>query len=144
MQPLVLFGPLGVVDPYVEYVVLVLALLNLVTRQVAHSRHTRQADEGADDISRHLGHEATNVLLVLASFYMLLVHYHGGFVMSMLALGLVVTDFFEFEARKVEVRTDEPLELPKGAIVASALVVSYAVFQALWFLVEGYWKAVVS
>lgn len=144
MQLLALVGPLGVVDPYIEYVVLVLALLNLVTRQAAHSRHKRQAEDGADAIDRHLGHEATNVLLVLASFYMLLVHFHGGFVMAMLALGLVVTDFFEFEARRVEARTDEPLELPKGAIVASALVVSYAAFQALWFLVEGYWKAVVS
>ena len=144
MQPLALFGPLGVVDPFIEYIVLALVLVNLVTRQVAHSRHRRQAEEGAEAINRHLGHEASNVLLVLASFYFLLVHYHAGFVMSMLVIGMVVTDFFEFEARKVEARTERPIELPKGAITASLLVVSYASFQALWFLVEGYWKAIVS
>jgi hypothetical protein len=144
MEPLVLFGPLDLVDPFIEEILLVLALANVVTRQVAHARHRRQADEGAEAMTRHLGHEATNVLLVLASFYMLLVHYHGGFVMAMLVLGLVVTDFFEFEARKVEVRTDKPIELPKGALVASALVVGYAAFQALWAFVEVYWKAVIS
>jgi hypothetical protein len=145
MQPLVLFGPLGVVDPFIEEILLVLALANVVTRRIAHDRHTRQAEDGgAEAMSRHLGHEATNVLLVVGSFYFLLVHYHGGFVMSMLVLGLVVTDFFEFEARKVEARTDRPIEMPKGALVASALVVGYAAFQALWYLVEGPWQAVVS
>lgn len=144
MHPLVLWGPLGIVDPVIEYVVLVLALVNLATRRIAHGRHRRQAENDPAAVNRHLGHEATNVLLVIASFYMLLVHYHGGFVMSMLVLGLVVTDFFEFEARLVEARNDMPLEMPKAALVASMLVVSYALFQALWFLVEGYWKAVVS
>jgi hypothetical protein len=144
MLPLALSGPLGVLAPFIEEILLVLALANVATRQVAHFRHRRQAEEGAEEMSRHLGHEATNVLLVLASFYMLLVHYHGGFVMSMLVLGLVVTDFFEFEARKVEARTDRPIELPKGALVASVLVVGYAAFQALWVFVEVYWKAVVS
>jgi hypothetical protein len=144
MQPLALWGPLDVVDPFIEFVVLGLALLNLATRQVAHKRHKRQAEEGAEAMDRFLGHEATNALLVVATFYMLLVEYHGGFIMSLLAVGLVVTDFFEFEARKVEARTDQPIEIPKGAIVASGLVVAYALFQALFFLVEGYWQAVVS
>jgi hypothetical protein len=144
MQPLVLLGPLNAVDPFIEYVLLALALLNVVTRYVAHSRHEDQAEEGAESMERHVGHEATNVLLILGSFYFLLVHYHAGFVMAMLVLGLVVTDFFEFEARKVEARTDRPIEVPKAAIVASVLVVGYAAFQALWWIVEGPWQAVVS
>lgn len=144
MQPLVLFGPLDAVDPFIQYIVLVLVLANLGTRMIAHNRHTSQAEDGADAITRHLGHEATNVLLVIASFYMMLVEYHGGFVMAMLVVGMVVTDFFEFEARKVEARAETSLDLPKGAITASLFVVSYALFQAFWFLVEGYWKAIVS
>jgi hypothetical protein len=144
MEPLALSGPLGVLGPYIDYVLLVLALVNVVTRRVAHGRHRRQAEDGADAMTRHLGHEATNVLLVLGAFYMMLVEFHGGFVMAMLVLGLVITDFFEFEARKVEARTGEPLEMPKGALVAAALVIGYAAFQALFGFVEVYWKAVVS
>ncbi len=47
-------------------------------------------------------------------------HHHGGMVLSVLVLGAVITDFFEFESRKVEARRDIPLERPKGAIVAAS------------------------
>jgi len=144
MQPLALLGPLDAVDPFVKEILLVLAVANVVTRGVAHVRHKRQADDGADAMSRHMGHELTNVLLIVGSFYLVLVEFHAGFIMSMLVLGLVVTDLFEFEARKVEARTDRTIEMPKGALLASFLVVSYAAFQALWFLFEGPWQQVVS
>jgi hypothetical protein len=58
-------------------------------------------------------------------------------VLSVLVLGLFLTDFFEFEARKVEARRDVPLDRPKGSIAAGMLVLAYAGYQALFFLIEG-------
>jgi hypothetical protein len=127
----------------IEAVVLALVLANFVTRKVAHDRHVRQAEEGAEAVSRFLPHELTNVLLVLGSFYYMTVAHHAGMVLSVLAVGLFLTDFFEFESRKVEARREIPLERPKGAIVASLLVLSYAGYKTLFFLVEGPFNAVV-
>jgi hypothetical protein len=140
----VLAAELGVGDVVViEAVVLVLVLANFVTRKLAHDRHLRQAEQGAEAISRFLPHEVLNVLLVLGAFYYMTVDHHPGMVLSVLALGLFIADFFEFESRKVEARRDIPLERPKGSIVAGVLVLSYAGYKALFFLVEGPVSAII-
>ena len=139
-----LFGPLdGLLAPVIEYVLLVIVLGNLVTRFVAHQSHVRQADAGADAISRHALHEVSNVLLVLGSFYYMTVHYHSGMVLSVLVLGMVIADFFEFEARKVEARECEGLDQPRGAIFASVIVAAYALYLSLFFVIAPVWNAIV-
>jgi len=139
-----LFGPIdSLLAPVIEWVVLALVVVNLVTRGVAHRTHVRQAQEGAEAISRYPVHQTVTVLLVLASFYLATVDYNGGMVLSLLVLGMMITDFFEFEARKVEARKDRPIERPKGSIAASLLVATYAGYLALFFLVEPLWQAVV-
>ena len=147
-----IFGPvdgvlameLGVGDVIlVEALVLVVVLANFATRKIAHDRHRSQAQQGAEAITRFLPHEVLNVVLVLGAFYYMTVHHHAGMVLSVLVLGLFFADFFEFEARKVEARRDIPLDRPKGAITAGMLVLAYAAFQALFFLVEGPFNAIV-
>jgi len=139
-----IFGPVDVVlAPVVEYVVLVLVLANLLTRFLAYRSHRRQVEDGADAVSRYGPHEASNVLLVLVSFYYLTLHHHSGMVLSALVVGTVLTDFFEFEARLVEARQELPIELPKGAITASMFVAAYAAYLALFFVVEPVWNAIV-
>lgn len=144
MEPFVnLFGPLDQLHGVIEEVILVLVLANFVTRFLAHRRHVKQyEDGGAEAISRYVPHVASNLLLVLASFYFLTVHHHAGIVMSVLVLGLFLTDFFEYESRKVEARREIPLERPKGALVASLFVFLYASYQALFWVLAGPWSAV--
>jgi len=153
MAPTVnLFGPIdsllgagvGVADVLViEAVLLVLVLANFLTRMRAHARHKSQASEGAEAISRFLPHEVTNVLLVLGSLYYLTLEAHAGMVMSVLVLAMFISDFFEFEARKVEARREIELDRPKGAIAAAMLVLAYAAYQALFFLIEGGVSAII-
>lgn len=145
-----LFGPIdGVLGAElvesvlaIEALLFVLVLLNLLTRRLAHSRHRRQADDGPEAVSRWPVHEGTNVALVIGSFYYLSLAHHAGIVLSVLVIGLFLTDFFEFEARKVEARREIPLEQPKGAIVASLLVFAYAGYQTLFVFVEPIWASV--
>jgi hypothetical protein len=128
----------------IEYVLLGLVLANFVTRFLAHQRHVSQyEDGGAEAVSRFVPHELSNVVLVLASMYYTTVAQHGGVVLTTLVVGLFITDFFEFESRKVEARRDIALERPKASLVAAMLVVLYAGFQAVFWLVEGYWSAIV-
>jgi len=140
-----LFGPIdSLLAPVIEWVVLVLVLANLATRAVAHRSHVEQAAEsGAEAIERHAAHQAVTILLVLASFYLMTVQYHAGMILSTLVLGMVITDFFEFEARKVEAREDRELERPKGALFASVMVVAYAGYISLFFVIEPLWNAVI-
>jgi hypothetical protein len=142
-----IFGPvdaalgveLGIGDVLViEAVLLGLVILNFVTRRLAHGRHVKQAkEEGAAAVSRFLPHEIANVVLLLGSFYYMTVEYHGGMVTTALVVGLVLTDFFEFEARKVEARREIALDRPKGALFASLLALAYIGYQSLFFLIEG-------
>jgi len=153
MQPdVILFGPLDTVlgseapggALVIEYLLLVLVVANFGTRLVAHRQHTTQyAADGAEAITRHPVHTASNVLLVLVSFFYMTLHHHGGVVMSVLVLGAVITDFFEFESRKVEARRDLDLERPKGSIVAAVLVLMYAGYQALFWVIADPWAAIV-
>jgi hypothetical protein len=80
---------------------------------------------------------------VLGSFYLLSLHHHAGMVLSTLVLGLFLTDFFEFEAKEVELRKDEKLSSPKGAMTASFVVFLYAGYLSLFFLIEPIWSAIV-
>jgi hypothetical protein len=144
MEPLALLGPLDALGTNVQYLVLALVLVNAGTRARAHSRHSRQAEtDGPEAVERDTLHEATNVLLVVSSLYWITVAYHGGIVMSVLVIGLVVTDFFEFEARKVEARKGDPLDAPKGALTAWGLVLLYAAYQTLFFLVADIWNGII-
>jgi hypothetical protein len=127
----------------IEAILLVLVLANLATRHLAHNKHVEQAEEGAEAVSRFIPHEITNVVLLLGSFYYMTVDYHPGMVLSVLVLGMFLTDFFEFESRKVEARRDIEIESPKGALVASLLVFAYIGYQVLFFIIEGPFSAIV-
>jgi len=110
----------------VEVLLLGLVVTNMAMRALAHRRHTSQADEGgADAITRHPAHLGANLLLVLLAFYYMTIHHHAGIVASVLVLGVVLTDIFEFESRKVEARREIDLEPPKAAIAGSVLALVY-------------------
>ena len=145
MDPSVtLFGPVDTyLAPVIVYVMLVLIVLNTVGRGIEYSRIASQAEGGAEAISRHPLRVATNFLLVVGGFYYLTVDRHAGMIVSLLVVGLFLTDFFEFESRKVEARQGWDVERPWGAIGASAVALLYIAYQALFFLVRPYWSAVV-
>lgn len=139
-----IFGPIDtIVGPYIEWIVLGLVLLNLVTRKRASDTYRQRAENGEDDFDRDRAHVFTTWGLLVMSFYFMTLHHHGGMVLSALVLGLFMTDFFEFEARKVEAREGLKAELPKSSLALSVLVLMYASFQALFFIVAPYWNAVV-
>ncbi|MGM0592026.1 MAG: DUF7313 family protein [Halobacteriota archaeon] len=147
MQPLQFVVPVDTLEALADilpFVILALVVVNLGTRLLAQRSYRRQAAEDDDDsISRFIPHEILNVLLMLASLAFMIVEPHGGMVLSVLVLGMFLADFFEFEARKVEVRNEMPLEPPKSALVASVFVLLYAAFQSLFFLVAPFWNAVI-
>lgn len=135
-------GSLEALAGVVPYVVLVLVLANLLTRQLAHRSHKRAAANG-EEVTHYTPHVGVSLLLVLASFLFLVAEPHGGMVMTVLVVGMVLSDFFEFEARLVEARNDMPIEAPKSAIVASFVVLLYALFQSLFWVIKGPWSSVV-
>jgi hypothetical protein len=146
MQPLQFVVPVGALDalePYIAHVVLALVVGNMLTRIRAHSVHRSQVDDGVEELSRHLPHSLSTMALVLASFTFLLIEPHGGMVMSVLAIGLLLTDFFEFESRQVEARNDMEFERPKGAVAASLLALLYAGYQSLFVFIEPVWSLLV-
>ncbi|WP_254823221.1 DUF7313 family protein [Haloglomus halophilum] len=145
-EPLVnLFGPVDtVVGPYIEYVLLVLLVVNIGARALEYERIKSQvAEGGADAVSRHPVRIATNVLLLVGAFYYMTVHHHGGMVFSIIVLGLFLTDLFEFESRKVEARREIDIERPKGAIAASILALMYIGYQTLFFIIKPVWSSIV-
>lgn len=150
MQPLPLefVVPLGALESVagaLPFVLFALVLVNFLTRALAQRSYVKGAERGDDDeaVSRFLPHEATNVLLILLSFAFLVVEPHGGMVMSVLVVGMVMSDFFEYEARRVEARNGMELERPNSAIVASVLVFLYAGFQSLFFVIQPYWSQII-
>lgn len=143
MEPAI-FGPLdAILAPVIEDVIFVLVLVNMGTRWLAHRSYLAQAASDAEEISRHLVHEASNVVLVLVAFYFLTLQHHAGIVLATLVLGLIITDFFEFESRQVEVRNDMAVERPKGAMAASLLVFAYAFFLSLFSVIQPFWDAII-
>jgi hypothetical protein len=148
MYPLSLFGPVDAVlgsgdPPAIVYVLVVLAVLNVITRAISHRSNVEQAGEGADAIEQHPAHIASTILLILGAFYLGTVELHSGMVLSVLVVGMFVTDFFELEARRVEARNDREISRPNGAIAASVLVVLYAAYISLFFVIAPLWNAVV-
>jgi len=130
----------------IEFVLLGLIIANLAARIVAHRDLVATAQkEGveAEDLSRNRLLEASTIALVLGSFYYITVQVHGGVIFGTLVLGLFLTDFFEFESRLVEIRTETPIEWPKGSLVASAFAFAYIAYQSLFFIIEPLWSAVV-
>jgi len=140
-----IFGPVDtLLAPYLEYVLLVLVLVNLGARAVEYGQHVRQArDGGADAIARNAVRVATNFLLAVGAFYLATFEYHAGMVLSVLVVGMVIADLFEFEARRVEARREIAIDRPKGSIVASLFVLAYVAYISLFFLVAPVWDAVV-
>ena len=146
MEPLSLLGPVDTIfADIIEYVVFALVLVNMGTRWWAYRDYRKQArsDDHDEELSRNWVHEVSNVALVLGSFYLLSLHHHAGMVLSTLVLGLFLTDFFEFEAREVELRKEKELSSPKGAITASFLVFLYAGYLSLFYVIEPFWDAIV-
>jgi len=124
----------------VEVVLLGLVLANMAARARAHHRHVSQvegarADDDTDPdeaMSRHPVHVLTNLLLVLGAFYYTTLAHHAGIVASVLVIGLVLTDVFEFESRKVEARRELDLDRPKAAVAGSVLALVYLVYVTLF------------
>jgi hypothetical protein len=144
MATVTLFGPLDAIPlRVVEYLVLLLALVNLGTRAIAHRQYVRQAAEGPDAMARSRLHTASNVLLVVGSMYYMTRAPHGGMVLSVLVVTAVVADLFEFESRLVEARRDIPIERRGREGGAGPLVVSYAAYDSVFYLVKPLWEAVV-
>ena len=145
MEPLQFLVPvegLLAVEEIIPYVALVFVLANMVTRLLGHRSHVRQAEsEGA--ISRYVPHVTSSIGLVLVSFAYMLVAPHGGMVLSVLVIGTVLADFFEFESRQVEVRNDMTIERPKSALTGSLLVLLYAGYQSIFFIIQPIWSAIV-
>lgn len=149
MQPLSLFGPVDALlgsgeKPLILYVLVVLAVANVLTRGIAHRSHLEQAREGtAEAITQHPAHIATTIALILSSYYLATVELHSGIVLSVLVVGMFVTDFFELEARRVEARNERTVGRPSGAIAASVLVLLYVGYLSLFFVIEPLWNAVI-
>ena len=146
-----LLGPIDVLAEEVvggvtiiEFILLGLVTVNLAIRGLAHRNIiTTARDQGADALSRSVALDVSNVLIVLGGFYYITVHVHGGVVFTVLAIGLLLTDFFEFESRIVEARTEVPLERPKAALVASSFVFLYIAYQSLFFIIRPIWELVI-
>jgi hypothetical protein len=146
MEPLQFLVPvdgLVAVEGLVPYVVLALVLANMVTRLLGHRSYVSQARQDADDLSRYLPHTVSSVALLLGSFAFMIVAPHGGMVLSVLVVGTLLADFFEFESRQVEVRNDMTVERPKSALTGSLLVLLYAGYQSVFFVIQPVWSAIV-
>jgi len=140
-----IFGPVdALLAPHFEYVLLVLVLVNLGARAVEHSRHVRQAETGGvEALARHPVRVGTNFLIAFGAFYLTTFEYHAGMVLSVLVVGMVIADLFEFESRKVEARRELTLERPKGSIAASLFVLAYSAYTSVFFLIEPVWDAMI-
>ncbi|MFC4358769.1 hypothetical protein ACFO0N_12530 [Halobium salinum] len=146
MQPLQFLVPVGVLADFeraIAIAALVLVLVNMATRLLSYRKHRSQVEDGQEDLSWYAPHIVSSLVLLFVSFMFLIVAPHGGMVLSVLVLGMVITDFFEFEARNVEARNALSLERPKAGLVASVFVLLYASYQALFFLIAPFWNAVI-
>lgn len=151
MDPSVMLGPVDQLGREVvsgvlviEFVLLGLVVVNMLTRFLAYQRNVHEAtEEDVESLSRSPLHEATNVLLLLGTFYYTTVAPHGGIVLSLFVVGMVIADVFEHEVRSVDLRKDAVPRAPKGALGISAFALAYVAFQSLFFLVSDYWGAVI-
>lgn len=146
MQPLQFAVPiegLEAVADILPHAVLLLVLITMVTRLLAHRRHERAVSDGAESLSRFYPHWLLMGVLTLVSFAYLIVRPHDGTIMSTFVLSTFIADFFEFEARNVEARSGLELERPKGALAAATFLLLYAAYQSLFFVIAPLWSAIV-
>jgi len=142
MDPLQFLVPLGwlaAVGPVLPYAILVMAVANLATRHVEYKRHVEQGADG-DSVEQYTPHAFTNVGLLLLSLLFAVAAPVSGTILSIIVITMVLADLFEFEARNVEARNDMSIETPKSAIVTSIIVLVYAGYYALFFLVSDIWS----
>ena len=142
MAPLQFLIPLewlSVVGPVLPFAILVMAIANLATRHVAHKRHVDQGQSG-DSVEPYGPHVFTNVGLLLLSVLFAIHAPTGGTILSIVVVTMLVADLFELESRNVEARNDMAIEAPKSAIAASGLVLLYAAYYALFFVVADVWS----
>ena len=139
LQFLIPLGWLSAVGPALPFAILTMAVANLATRHVAHKRHVVQAEVG-DSVEPYGPHAFTNFGLVTLSFAFAVHAPTGGTIISIIAVTMLIADLFEFESRNVEARNDMTLEAPKSAIAASVLLLLYAAYYALFFLVADFWN----
>lgn len=145
MDPLQFLVPLGwlaAVGPVLPYAILVMAVANLATRHLEYKRHVDQGADG-DSVEQYTPHAFTNVGLLLLSLLFAVAAPVSGVILSIVVITMVIADLFEFEARNVEARNDISIEAPKSSIVASLLVLVYAAYYALFFLVADLWNQIV-
>ena len=142
LQFLVPLGWIEVIGPILPFTVLTLGVANLITRLLAHRGHVRQA-ESADELKRYPPHSVTTIGLVLVSFLLIPYQPSGGTILAVLTVTMLIADLFEFEARNVEARNQLPVERPKSALFASALVLLYAGYYSLFFVVRPFWELIV-
>lgn len=146
-----LLGPIDILGEEVvsgvtiiEFVLLGLVTVNLAIRGLAHRNLvTTLRENGDEDVSRSLVLDVSDILIVLGGFYYITVHVHGGIIFTVLAIGLLMTDFFEFESRLVEARTEMPLERPKAALVTSMFAFLYIAYQSLFFIIQPLWDTII-
>jgi len=148
MQPLQFLVPLDAVEalaPVLPLAVFGLVVLNILTRLLQHRKHAAQADEDDDGaVQRWLPHTLTTLGMVFASFLFMIVEPHGGMVMSVLALSVFVSDFFEYEARRVEARSkSKELGRPTTAIGSAVFALLYASYQGFFYLIEPLWNSII-
>jgi len=140
-----LFGPVDTyLAPVILYVLLALAVVNVASRALEYRQIRQQVADGEADenVSRNPVRVSTNFLLVVASFYFMTLDRHTGMVFSLFAVGVFLSDFFEFEARRVEARQGWEVERPWSSIGASLLVLAYVVYQVLE-TVFPFWNVVI-
>ena len=145
MDPLQFLVPLGwlaAVGPALPYAILVMAVANLATRHLEYRQHVEQAAD-RDSVDQYTPHAFTNVGLLLLSLLFTVSAPVSGTILSIVVITMVIADLFEFEARNVEARNDIRIEAPKSAIAASLLVLLYAAYYALFFLVSDVWNQIV-
>lgn len=140
-----LFGAVdSILHPYIGPVILVLVLVNMGARAFEYRSIVSQArDGGIEAVSRNAIRVATNFLLVALSFYFASVEPHAGTVLSVLVVGMVITDLFEFESRLVEIRQEFTIDRPKASIAASVLVLMYIGYLTLFQYIKPFWSQVV-
>ena len=141
--------PIGALDPLAPIfplAILVLLVVNLVTRYIQHQNHRVQATLADDDAAmrRFAPHSFTTVGTVVLSLLYLITTPHGGMIMTALVLAVLFTDLFEYEARLVEARSKSlEISTPTSALGATTVAILYAAYQALFFLLEPLWSAIV-
>jgi hypothetical protein len=141
--------PIGALDPLAPILplaILVLLVVNLVTRYIQHQNHRVQATLADDDVAmrRFAPHSFTTVGTVVLSLLYLITTPHGGMIMTALVLAVLFTDLFEYEARLVEARSKSlEISAPTSALGATVVAILYAGYQALFFLLEPLWSAIV-